>query len=162
MAGLPLRSRRDATAQQGLPLLLAGAAAQAVLASFAPSPWWVPDLTLLALLVAVADAPPRWLLYGALAGWLSGVWMAQDAWVVVAAHIVLAAVIRIGTQMWDLTDRRIQRLCVGTLSLALWSSLAWLQDAWSLPMAGGLLLRSGLTVLALPLVARRWARPLAG
>ena len=122
-------------------------AAHLLLALALPSPWWVPNLTCIGLVRAVADEPRRWYLYGVVAGMLTALWAVRVPGQLVVGFLLAAAAVRWLGRHWDLTDTRVQELLVVGGSALLSFGLLWLEPAWSPVLFG----------LALGQVAVTWA-----
>ena len=131
---------------------------QALIAQVAPSPWWVPDLTLIGVLVAVVRAPGKWLSVAVVGGLWIMTWTIRFRWPICLGYVALGGVVRLLAAQWDLNDGRILYPLTGISSLLLTLSLLWLDELWSVRLVGLALLRVALTVLALPLVQglERW------
>ena len=126
--------------------------AQALIAQAAPSPWWVPDLTLIGVLLAVVRAPREWLMVSAVAGLWIMIWAIRFTWPLTLGYVALGGVVRLLAVQWDLSDRRIRYPLAGISSLLLTLDLLWFDELWSVRLLGLALLRVALTVLALPIV----------
>lgn len=128
---------------------------QAVLASVLPSPWWVPDLASIGLVLAIAAVPHRWLAYAGVAAAAMLAWTIRWAPPSLALVFLAAWSVRTAARRWDAADPRVQvALIIGVSSVltlaALWSeSLMRVATLWG--WAG---LRLILTVLTACAVAR--------
>ena len=126
--------------------------AHAVLARAVPSPWWVPDLTLVGLLLAVAKAPSRWLLLSVVAGLFTMVWAVRFPKQVFLSYVALGWVVQMLGRQWDATDPRVQVGMVGLASALLTLGGLWLDELWSFPLLGLSMVRVAMTLLAVPCV----------
>ena len=127
-------------------------AAHAVLARAVPSPWWVPDLTLVGLVLAVARTPSRWLLLSAIAGLFAMGWAVRFPAQIFLSYVAVGAGARLLGRHWDATDLRVQMGLLGLSSVLLNLAGLWLSDLWSFALLGLSLVRMTLTVLAVPCV----------
>ena len=143
-------------------LLLSTLAAHALIARAVPSPWWVPDLTLVGLILAVARAPSRWLLLSAVAGLFTMAWAVRFPKQMFLSYVALGWVVQMLGRAWDATDLRVQLGMVGLASALLSLGGLWLDELWSFPLLGLSMVRVAMTVLAVPCVrhlAERRVRP---
>lgn len=131
-----------------------GVAAHALLASVIPSPWWVPNLTLVTLVLLVARAPGRWLILSWLAGIFMMVWAVRFPGPVFTGYLLVGWAVQALSKHWDTTDPRAERLMVGLASLCLTVGVLWLESLWSVALVGLAVVQAGLTVLAVPLTRR--------
>jgi hypothetical protein len=130
------------------------AAAHALLARLAPSPWLTPDLTLVGLVLAVAAAPGRWLACSAAAGLFAMAWALQSAPQVFLGYFLTGWGLQWLSQRWDAGDARLQACYAAGASLLMRLVLLWLGEFWSLPLAGGVVVQTAATCASLPVV--RW------
>lgn len=128
------------------------------LASLVTSPWWVPDLTLVGLVVTVARAPHRWAVLSGLAGLFMAVWAIRFAQQIFLGYLVTGWAVHALCRQWDLTDRRVQWLVVGIASLAMTFGALWLDGLWSPALMGLAMTRVALTCLSAGLIWRSTAR----
>jgi len=127
---------------------------QALLAQVSPSPWWVPDLSLVSLLVLVSHVPAQWLPWSALAGLWVSVWALRVAWPLLLGYVALGWLVRRCAYALDTSDLSTQGLLVGLAAILLTLALVWVEHLWTLTVLGGALLRVIVTVLAVPVVRR--------
>jgi len=125
-----------------------------LLVQLVPWGWIVPDLTLIALVVAVGYAPQHWVLLSSLAGLLTTVWTIGMGLPVLLSYVIFGGSLRVLARRWDVTDQRVQRLlasvgCVGLLIAGLGR-----EGAWSVSLAGILGLQGLMAGLAVPLARR--------
>ena len=122
--------------------------AHVLLAQLVSSPWWVPDVTLVGVMVSVTRAPSRWLLVSWLAGLSTLLWTLRHAAPVMISMIVLGGIVRLLAAHWDATDARVQYLVVGLASCLMTTGAIWLDGCWSLPLLGLAAVHIALTCLA--------------
>ena len=132
--------------------LVACLIAHALLASAISSPWWVPDLTLAGLVLAVARTPSRWFLLSAVAGLFTMGWAVRFPVQVFLSYVALGWMVQALGRQWDATDPRVQVGLVGLASVLLSAAGLWLDELWSLSLLGLSMIRVALTVLAVPCV----------
>ena len=124
----------------------------ALLAQVIPSPWWVPDVTLVGLIVSVTRAPSRWLLFSWLAGLSMLLWSLRHAVPLMMGAVVIGGIVRLLARDWDATDARVQSLIVGLASCLMTAGAMWLDACWSLPLFGLAAVHIALTCLAFAVV----------
>ena len=133
--------------------LLAGCVtAHLSLASLSPSPWWVPDLTLVGLILSVVRAPTRWLTLSGWAGLLTVAWAVRFPGPIFTGYLLIGWGSHMAARQWDAADLRIECLLVAAGSCFLMLGTLWLDDLWSpwlLVLTG---FRAALTCGAVPLV----------
>ena len=141
--------------------------AHAALAMMSPSPWWVPDLTLVGLVLSVARFPSRWLALSGTAGLLTMAWAVRSFSPMFAGYLLIGWATRLAGCRWDVTDLRIESWLAGGGSLLLTLGAFWLDDQWSLVLLFLMVIRTALTCGAVALVhhlADRgdWSRQVVG
>ena len=124
-------------------------------------PWWVPDLTLIGLVVVIIRTPRRWLTYSALAGLFTMCWVARDPVPIGLAYGVVGWVTQLLMQEWDLGDPRLACGVVAAACAAMTLGLLWLEDLWSAVMIGWFMIRVTVTIGS-ALLAHRVLRHLLG
>ena len=143
---------------RGLPLtmglLLVCIAVQELVSQIAPSAWWVPDLTVVGLVVAVVRSPAQWFACAALAGLSTTVWAIRFAQPIFMTTLLLGGALALVSKRFDTTDRRMHYLLVGLCSVIVTMEPLWLEGLWSPGVLGLAGVRVTLTLLALPLVRR--------
>jgi len=139
-------------------LLVCCVIAHLALAMVIPSPWWVPDLTLVGLVLAVGIWPARWWLLSAAAGLLTMVWAVRSIGQIFAGYLLIGWAVRLAGRQWDATDPRIESGLVGSASLVLTMGAFWLDDLWSPILLVFTGLRTALTCATVPLVHHLAAR----
>ena len=143
-------------------LFLAGCwLAHAMFAGLIPSPWWVPDLTLAGLVLAVGRRPARWLILSGAAGLFTIIWAVRFPLQILVGYLVIGGIVRALTRAWDATDVRVQSLMAGIASVAMTFGALWLDGLWSIAQLGLALVHAAVTALAVPVIqrtlrARRW------
>ena len=139
-------------------LLAACLLTHALLAQVIPSPWWVPDITLVGLIISVTRAPSRWLLVSWVAGLFMLLWTLRHAVPLMVGAVAVGGVVRLLARNWDATDARVQYLVVGLAGCLMTFGAMWLDGCWSLPLFGLAVIHVALTCLAFAGV-RRWLVP---
>lgn len=117
-----------------------------------PSPWWVPDLTLVGLVLSVVRSPARWLALSGWAGLITMAWAVRFPGPILAGYLFIGWASQMLARQWHATDLRIECLLVAIGSLSLTLGTLWLDDLWSpvlLLLTG---IRAALTCAAVPLV----------
>jgi len=145
-----------------LPLTVAfalGLAAHVLLANAFPSPWWVPDLSLVVLVIVVARVPDRWLSLSWLAGVFKMTWAVRFPGQILVSTLFVGWVVQALSRRLDTTDPRTEWLIVGLASLCLTLGALWVEELWTVPLMGLAVVHVSLTVLAVPL-ARQVLRAL--
>ena len=127
---------------------------QQILVGVAPSPWWVPDLTLVGTLQAVVRSPDRWLSYSMTGGLLVMAWAIRIPVALCSTYLLLGWAVCFLCHRWDATDPRVQVLLVGAASLLLSTEALWLEGLWSLPLAALAVGHAGLSSLGALCVRR--------
>ena len=139
-------------------LLLGALAAQAILVSAIPSPWWVPDLTLVGLVLAVARMPSRWLLFSVVAGVFTMAWAVRFPNQLFLFYVALGWGVRVLGRQWDATDLRVQVGMVGLAGALLSLGALWLDARSSLSLLELSMAHVAMTVLAVPCLRRLFER----
>jgi hypothetical protein len=134
--------------------LLGCLGAQALVACVVPSPWWVPDLALVGLVLVIGATPERWLPAACLAGLFTGALAVRVPIPIAFGYVIGGWVLRTAGSRWDLGDRRVQCLAASGLSAVLTLGMLWLEDEWSLALVGLASVRVFLTALVILLVPR--------
>lgn len=139
-------------------VLLGCSAAHLALAAASPSPWWVPDLTLVGLVLSTGRSPARWLPLSIFAGLVTMVWAVRFPAQLFTTYLLVGWASQIVVRHWDATDVRIECLHVAVGSLVLMVGMVWLDDLWSprlLVLTG---VRAAVTCGVVPLVHQMVAR----
>lgn len=128
-------------------ILAGGIGLHWMLADLLVSSWWVPDLTLLAVILVVIASPTRWWLAASLAGLATMCRMAHCPAAALLWYGGLGLALRMCAAVWNLADQRILGSVVG-LAEALWVGLLlWVQDGWHLAVLPPAAVHVALTVL---------------
>ena len=135
-------------------LLFGCMAAHVLLAHVVAAPWWVPNLTVAGLVVAVIRTPHRWIALSALAGLFAILFAVRLAGPLFVSYFLLGGTVRAVTTQWDTSDPRALGLLVGAASLLMAGYLVWLDGLWSLPILAGLLAHTAVTTLLVPVLRR--------
>ena len=135
-------------------LIFGCAITQYFLALLAPSPWWVPDLVLIGLILGVMAEPSRWLTLSLCAGLFHALTAIRHPGVFFIGDLVIGGLTWIAPTPWDMTPRQLERILVGVSSVALMAVACWLDELWSMALVGLMLWRMGLTLLSVGLVRR--------
>lgn len=106
------------------------------LSTIISSPWWVPDLTLVGLMLAIFASPRAWLWYAAVAGLATMVWAVRFPLPIVMSYLIVGMIAQLLTRQWDATDVRVQSLVVSAGSLLMTAGLLWLDNRISFRLAG--------------------------
>jgi len=133
-------------------LLLGCLAAHHLAAMAVPSPWGVPDLTVIGLVLAIVKQPQRWLSLSAIAGIFMMAWAIRFPVPVFLGAVGYGWLAWRTTRQWDLTDRRVVGAVVGITSALSTFGLLWLHELWSPPLVGLAALRVAVTTLCVPAV----------
>ena len=126
--------------------------AHLALALASPSPWWVPDLTLVGLVLAVGRYPARWFALAVFAGLITVVWAVRFSGQVFAGYLLIGLVSHLLSRHWDVTDLRIECLLVAAGSLCLMVGMLWLEDLWSLRVLLLTVVRTVVTCGVVPVI----------
>ena len=127
---------------------------QLVLAQAMPSPWWVPDLIVAGLIVAVIRQPSRWMTLSVMASLCQALWALRAPGQLMGSYLAVGGVTAVVHTRWDLTDRRLQLLLVMAASVMMTGVGFWLDEVWSAPIIAAALLRLGLTVISLAVITQ--------
>ena len=142
-------------------LLIGCVVTHALLAHLIASPWWLPDLTLVGLVLAVGRRPAQWLIASLVAALLPVVSAVRFSGQLFSAYLVCGWLVQLVGRRWDAADGRVQGAMVLMATAALTLGAIWLEDLWSLPLLGSAGLRVAATGLCVPLI-QRLARPTHG
>ncbi len=112
-----------------------------------PSPWCVPDLTLVGLVLVVSRAPDRWLRYVAVVGVWTLIWAVRYPRLILLGYLGVGWIVQWSSRQWDVYNRRLQCVIVGLATGLMSLGLLWLEELWSLRLCGAVLLRISLTLL---------------
>ena len=135
-------------------VLLGCLAAHIVIAGLLPSPWWVPDLTLVGLIVAIGRSSDRWAVCSGLTGLTTAIWAIRFPQLILAGSLFLGWIVHALAKQWDITDLRLQWLLVAVLSCVTTFGWLWLEDLWSLRLIGIGFVHVLMTSLSVPLIRR--------
>lgn len=107
---------------------------------FGPA-WWVPDVTLVGMVLCIAASPARWLPASVLAGGIAALWAVRWTPLVFAGYLAIGWGLRQASQQWDAGDPRVRTLLVALAVTLLTGWLVWVDDLWSPAIVGALLTR---------------------
>ncbi len=122
------------------------------------SPWWVPDLTLVAVALICSGKARRWWLAAGIAGALTMCWVPQFPLAVLFWYGAFAVSIRWVAGVWDVSDTRIQLLIVGAGACSWMGMLLWCSGGSVMPLLGFAIAHVTITLLALPFLRRMTLR----
>lgn len=125
-----------------------------VLAQLIPSPWWVPNLTVGALVLWVGRWPGRWWLFAVCAGWWMMFATAREPAVALIGCMVIAGATRLAVRQCDWNDPYLPEICVALGSAALTLSTLWSERVASPAVVALALLHVFLTTLTVPMLRR--------
>jgi len=126
--------------------------AHVIAAGLLTSPWWVPDLTLIGLVLVVIRAPQRWVIFSIVAGLSTAAWAIRSSSPVFLSYLLIGWMTQRIAKQWNAMDLHVQWLLVGVASTALTFGFIWLDDLWSWPVVGLGLMRTVFTALSVPIV----------
>ncbi|MDP3722836.1 MAG: hypothetical protein Q8R91_04990 [Candidatus Omnitrophota bacterium] len=135
-------------------VLLICLAAHVVAAQGCPFPWWVPDLTVVGLVVSVGDAPARWLGRSTLAGFWAAIWAIRFPVVILMGLLAVGWAVRLLARQWDVADPRLQALVVSVAGVVMGCGALCLDGLWSVPLLGLVGARAAVTTITVPLARR--------
>lgn len=133
-------------------VLIGCLASHQLLAHVIPSPWWLPDLTLIGLVLSVGKAPRQWPALSVAAGCFTILWMARFPGHVFLGYLMCGWAVGALARRWDTADARIQWCLVLAAGAAMTLGLIWLDNLWSLPVLGLALARVVVTGCCAPIV----------
>jgi len=125
-----------------------------VMVQLIPWPWWVPDLTLVGLVLAVGRSPRQWLIYSAIAGLWTVLWAVRFHAPLLAGYLAVGWTVQALGRRWDAADPKVQMGLVGWAAALITVGSLWLHDLWSVPVVGLAGAHVAMTCAALPPVRR--------
>jgi hypothetical protein len=128
--------------------------AHALLVRLTASPWLIPDLTLVGLVLSVGAAPVRWLICSVAAGLFAMTWALRWVPQIFLGYLLIGWGLQWLSQRWDAGDVRLQAGYAGGVALTMRIVLLWLDQLWSVPLAGWVIVQTVVTCASLPMV--RW------
>ena len=138
-------------------LLAACLIIHALLAQVAPSPWWVPDFTLIGLVLTISKTPHRWPVCTAAAALWVQIWTVRFAVPIGIGYVAVGFGVQQLARYWDLQDERLRALLVITSSALLLGEALWLdQQPWTCQLFSLMSLRIAVTAASLLLVRVIW------
>lgn len=115
------------------------------LANLWPAPWWLPDLTLAGLVVAIVNAPHRWAAPSLAAAAATAVWTVRDTGLIFLSLLAGGWAVRVCAEQWDLSDPRAKAVLAAAAAAVLQGVVLWRHGWWSWPLAGMWLIHAGVT-----------------
>ncbi len=128
--------------------------AHAVLAVSLPSPWLVPNLTLVGMAQAITTRPSRWFMVSVLAALSVMGWAIRFAAPIFAGYWLVGAAMRVIIGQWETADVRLQCVLAGVACACVTFGALWLDGLWSWRILGGALVHVAATGCA-PLAVHR-------
>ncbi|PIQ84805.1 MAG: hypothetical protein COV75_00295 [Candidatus Omnitrophica bacterium CG11_big_fil_rev_8_21_14_0_20_63_9] len=125
-----------------------------VLAQLMPSPWWVPNLTIGALVLWTGRWPSRWWLFAVCAGWWMMVATVREPGAALIGCVLIASATRVAVRQFDWDDPYLPEICVVLGTAALTLSTLWTEHVASPTVLALALLHVCLTTLTVPLLRR--------
>ena len=135
-------------------MLLTCLVAHALLADLMALPWWVPNLTVAGLVLAVVRSPQRWLALSALAGLFTILPAARLSAQMFASYLALGWVVKSISAQWDASDPRVLYLLAAAACMGMTLYAVWLDGLWLWPILGWALAHTALTILTVPIIQR--------
>ena len=129
-------------------ILLGMLTGHVILAGIVPSPWWVPDLTLIGLVVTISQVPQQWLRLSVITGLFATSFAIRCSGPLLVSYLGLGWMVQRLARRWDVTDLRVQVLVVSVGNVLITLGLLWLDELWSIPLLGLVAVRVMLTGLA--------------
>jgi len=117
-------------------MLLGCLMAHSLLAASVPSPWWVPNLTLAGLVLAIGRSSRRWLILSGVAGLWTAMWAVRFPEAVFLGYLGCGWLAQELSRRWDMAEARVQSGLVGMASLLMTVGTLWLEGLWSVPLLG--------------------------
>ncbi len=135
-------------------LLIGCVVTHALLAHLIASPWWLPDLTLVGLVLAVGQRPAQWLVASLVAALLTVLSAVRFSGQLFSAYLLCGWFVQLVGNRWDATDVRVQGVAALMASALLTFGAIWFENLWSPPLLGLALAHVAITGLCVPTV--RW------
>ena len=126
-----------------------------ILVQLVAVPWWIPDLTLVGMILGIGRAPARWWLMASVAGGLTILWAVRMPVVIFGGYFVLGGLMRLASAQWNVTDTRVQMVAATGAALLLGLVYCGLDGVCSWQVLGWVALRSIGTGLSLFWIRRR-------
>ncbi len=118
---------------------------QAALTTALPSPWWVPDLVLVAMVLVITRRREDWVLAAAAAALWHALWAARVAAHLALAYLLTGWVVRLIAGHVDTQDWRVQiALAAAGCGLVTFGAL-WIEGRWSVGLLGLAIMRTLVT-----------------
>ena len=137
-----------------LAALVGAIAAHALMAQVIPSFWWVPDVTLVGLVIGIGRSPGRWFILSCAAGLWTMAWAVRFPQLAIAGYLGIGWVIRSVVRHWDIADLRMQYLVCGIASAVTTFGALWVENLWSLAVFGLASVHVAVTCCTVPFARR--------
>lgn len=144
-----------AALRAALGILAACLGAHVVLAQLIPSPWGVPNLTLIGLILASGRSPRHAVWFGGWAGLSAMLWAIRAEWQLLLGYLLAGWAIRRLGRPWDVAEPKVQLAITGLLGVALVTAALWLEGLWSVPVTVLAVVHVSLTIGTLWMI-RAW------
>ena len=125
-----------------------------LLARFVPWPWWVPNLTLAGLMLAIVKRPGQWLPLALVAGFFASLWTVRASGGILVSYLAAGALMQAMARRWDLEHGRVQWWLAGAGTFVFSLAVIWLEAIPVLPVLGLVIGHAAVTCAALPLARR--------
>lgn len=132
--------------------------AHELFARLIPSPWWVPDVTLVGVVLMTGSARRDWIVLVAVAGLVSSLWAIRVSGLIVMEYLLLGGILQLVARYWDVTDLRMQCVVSGMASAAMTGSLLWVDRLHSIPLLALASVHVAMTCLVVPVVRSLFER----
>src|SRR3989338_3153440 len=105
-----------------------------IAALFIPSPWFVPNFSVVGLVLAVSHKPSSWFAFALLCGLLSALWVIRSPVPVMMSYVAIGWVVQMLGSQVDVRRLDFQYLMVGISTLIVTLSGLWLSGIYSFPL----------------------------
>ncbi len=117
-------------------------------------PWWLPNLTLIGMLLSIARPPRWWLPLSLVAALFTLSGSVRFPRIILLAYVALGWLLQWLAERWDVSDARVQELVAVLACAVLTGSALWLDGLWSWSLAAAAAGHVALTGLALHVLRR--------
>lgn len=151
--------QKDAEREQlrGYAALAAYLVVQQLAVMISPSPWWIPDITAIGLVVTVGRPRAGWLGLSLFAGCVAMALAVRFAGAVLVWYVALGWLVHRLRRHWDASDVRVQSLVAGVSSLVMVLAMLGMGRIGSLSLLWWVVARAALTGLGVWLARWRFA-----